>query len=175
MTPRSISRAGSEPSISRKVRRLIFHPEAVRTRSHRLVTTLDVIAARAAMIGNLDRLAGFFWGQNLQIGNDYGVIAVNRDVWQGGEMRQPSGNGGLMVGALQIGADRFVADRAREIGAAVKYRIRGKNRLGIGRVAGIGAGRVAGDQIVDFEPILDGAETPFERQFFVFHDQFLQL
>src|SRR5262249_40513166 len=37
--PARISRAGSEPSTSRSVRRLIFHPEEVRTRSQRLVTT----------------------------------------------------------------------------------------------------------------------------------------
>jgi len=40
---------------------------------------MDVIAARAAMIGNLDGFAGFSWRQNLQIGNHHGGIAVNRD------------------------------------------------------------------------------------------------
>jgi len=91
---------------------------------------------------------------------------------QRGEMRQSCGNRGLMAGALQIGADRSVAHGAGEIGAAVKHRIRGKDRLGIGRIAGIGARRVAGDQIVDFEPVLNGSDAPFNCKFFLLHDRF---
>jgi hypothetical protein len=74
---------------------------------------------------------------------------------------------------LGVGADRLIAHGAGEIGTAVKYRIRGKDRLGIGRIAGIGARRVPGEQIVDFEPVLDGADAQFERQLFLFHDRFL--
>jgi hypothetical protein len=34
-------------------------------------------------------------------------------------------------------------------------------------------GGVAGDQIIDFEPVLDGSDAPFDCQFFLLHDRFL--
>jgi hypothetical protein len=66
-----------------------------------------------------------------------------------------------MAGALQMDADRLITDRSGEVGTAVEYGIFGKDRLGIVSGAGIGARRVAGDQIVDFEPIFDGPNTRF--------------
>ena len=47
--------------------------------------------------------------------------------------------------------------------AAVEHAVLGIDRLGIVVGAGIGARRVAGDQIVDFQPVLDGADAVFER------------
>ena len=97
----------------------------------------------------------------MQIGNDYSGIAVNRDVRQRSKMCQPAGNGGLMAGTVQMGANGLVADRPGEVRTAVEYGIFRKNCFGIVSGAGIGARRVAGDQIIDFEPIFNGADARF--------------
>ena len=55
-------------------------------------------------------------------------------------------------------------------GAAVEHAVLGIDRFGIGGGAGIGARRVAGDQVVDFEPVLDGADAPFEGRLLLGHD-----
>src|SRR5262249_28781897 len=133
---------------------------------------MNVIAARGAVLGNRDRLAGFFRSKDLQIGNNYGGIAVNRDMRQSREMRQPAGNGCLMLGALQLRGHRLVADRACETRTAVEDSIWGKDRLGIVSRAGICAGWMAGDEIVDFKPVFDGANALFQQQVFFSHDRF---
>ena len=107
--------------------------------------------------------AGFIRREDLQVGDDDGRVAVERDVRQSGEMRDPAGDGRLVAGALQDRRDRLVAGRAGEIGAAIEHAVFGINRLGIIVGAGIGARRVAGDKIIDFQPILDGADALFER------------
>jgi len=86
-------------------------------------------------------------------------------------MRKAAGDRGLMTRALQAAGDGLVADGAGEVRAPVENPIRGINGLGIVGCAGIGAWRVAGDQIVDFQPILDGADTPFQAQFLFNHDR----
>ena len=114
------------------------------------------------MIGHLDRLAGFIRRQDLQIGRDDGAVAVERDMRQAGEVREAAGNRGLVALAFEIRRDRLVAGGAGQVRAAVEHAIFGIDGLGIGRGAGIGARRVAGDQIIDFQPILDGAHALFE-------------
>ncbi len=97
------------------------------------------------------------------------VVAVDRDIRQPGKVREPAGNRRLMAVALQQGAERLIAGGAGQAGAAVEHAIFGINGFGVGGAAGIGAGRMAGDEIVDFKPILDGAQALFERWFVVSH------
>ena len=79
--PRKISRDGSEPSTRRMVRRLIFQPRGgagqLPAVGHHPV---DVIAARTAVIGHFDRVAGFIRRQDLQVRRDDSLVAVQRDV-----------------------------------------------------------------------------------------------
>ncbi len=73
-------------------------------------------------------------------------------------MRQSAGDGSLVRGRLGHRRDGFVAGRglaAAEVELAV---------LDIGHAgevvgAGVGARRMAGDQVEDFETVLDGAEA----------------
>ena len=76
---------------------------------------VDMIAARGAMIGNLDRFPRFFRRQNLQIRNNNRAVAVNCDVRQTGEMRKPARDRGLMSRALQARGDGLVADGPGEV------------------------------------------------------------
>jgi hypothetical protein len=77
-------------------------------------------------------------------------------------MGEAAGDGRLVALALEAGGDRRIARPAREPGAAVEDTVFGIDRLGIGLGAGVGARRMAGDEIVDLEPVLDGAQAVFE-------------
>ena len=55
-------------------------------------------------------------------------------------------------------------------GAAIEHAILGINGFGIVIGAGIGARRMAGDQIIDFQPVLDGPDALFERAVLADHD-----
>jgi len=76
---------------------------------------------------------------------------------------EPAGDGGLVAGAFQVRRDRLVAARPRQVRPAIEYAILGVNGFGIVVGAGIGGRRMAGDKIIDFQPILDGANALFER------------
>ena len=57
-----------------------------------------------------------------------------------------------------------------EAGAAVEYAVLGIDGFGIGGGAGVGARRMAGDKIIDFQPVLDGANALFEAVLIFGHD-----
>ena len=64
---------------------------------------MDVIAARSAVIGHFDFLAGFVRREDLQIGDDDRLVAIDRHVGQAGEMGEAAGDRGLVAGlALQV-------------------------------------------------------------------------
>src|SRR5262249_13188796 len=52
--------------------------------------------------------------------------------------------------------------RAGEILAAVEHAVFHPTRRDMVLAGGVGAGRVAGDQVVDLEPVFDGADSVFE-------------
>src|SRR5579863_6226317 len=131
---------------------------------------VDVIATRSAMVGHFDRLAGFFRREDLQVGNDYGLVAIDRDMRQAGEMGKAAGNSGPMAGALEVCPNRLVAGGAGQAGPAVENAVFGIDGFGIGRGAGIGARRMAGDKIVDFEAILESAYALFQVQMLLGHN-----
>ena len=85
-------------------------------------------------------------------------------------MGEPAGNRCLVAGALEVRRDAFIAAPAGEIGAAVEYAVFAIDRFGIGCGAGIGARRMAGDEIVDCKSILDGADAVFEASVLLGHD-----
>src|SRR5271169_1512811 len=86
-------------------------------------------------------------------------------------MRKPAGDRCLMSFTLEICPDRLVAGGAGEIGAAVEHAVLGIDGFGMGSGAGISARRMAGDEIVDFKPILDGADALFEAALLRDHDK----
>src|ERR1700692_3093003 len=77
-------------------------------------------------------------------------------------MGDAAGDGGLVGVAFEVCRNRLAAGGAGKV-TAVEHAILGVDEFGIGRGAGIGARRVTRDQIVDFEPILDGAKALFKR------------
>ena len=77
-------------------------------------------------------------------------------------MGEPAVNGCLVARALEVRPDAFIAAPAGQIGAAVEYAVFAIDRFGIGGGAGIGARRMAGNEIVDGKPVLDGAEAVLE-------------
>src|ERR1700730_18806237 len=75
-----------------------------------------------------------------------------------------------MTGAFQASGDRLVAGRARQVRAAIEHAILGINGFSIIVGAGIGRRRMAGNKIIDFQPILDGPNALFERALLADHD-----
>ena len=82
-------------------------------------------------------------------------------------MGEAAVDGRLVGGAPQPGRDRLVANPAGQTGAAIELAVFGIDRLGVIVGAGVGAWRMPGDQVVDFQPILDGADAAFERAVFL--------
>src|SRR5262249_4593008 len=89
-------------------------------------------------------------------------VAIDRDMREPGEMREPAGDRRLVLGTLHLFGEGVAPARARERLAAVEHAILDPAGGDVLAAAGIGAGRMAGDQIVDFEPIFDGADAVFE-------------
>ena len=114
-------------------------------------------------MGDFDRLAGLPRRKDLQVRGDERLVAVERDIGQAGEMRDAAGDGFLVRRGLHDRRDGLVAGGAGQMGAAIEHAVFGIDRLGIIVGAGIGARRVAGNQIVDFQPVLDGAQAPLQR------------
>src|SRR5437764_4039749 len=74
-------------------------------------------------------------------------------------MGDAAGNGGLVGGAEHLLGNGGAS--ACRVFAAVEDAVVGPARGDMVAAAGIGAGRMAGNDIVDFEPVLDRAETLF--------------
>src|SRR5262245_24375982 len=77
-------------------------------------------------------------------------------------MRQPALDRRLVVGAEHLIGDAVAPARAGEILAAVEHAVFHPTRRDMVLASGVGAGRVAGDQVVDLEPVFDGADLVFE-------------
>ena len=77
-------------------------------------------------------------------------------------MRKPAGDRGLMAGLLDHRRDLLVAGRALAA-AEVDDAVLGVDAAGEVVGAAVGARRVAGDQIEDFEPVLDRADAILDR------------
>src|SRR5579883_190832 len=125
--------------------------------------TVDAETLRGAVVRQLDRRAVRVGHQNLQVGRDGGTIAVELDVGQAGEMGEAAGDRGLVLRRLHHRGDSL-APCAADMRATVEHaiiRIDGA-RVVVG--AGVGAGRMAGDQVVDFKPVLDRANAVLERR-----------
>src|SRR5262249_37179868 len=120
-------------------------------------------AFAATVVGHVDRIALRLRHQDLQIGRDDRGVAVDRDVREPGEMRKPAGDGRLGLGTLHLFGEGVAPARARERLAAVEHAVLDPAGGDVLTAAGIGAGRMAGDQVVDFEPVFDGADAVFER------------
>jgi hypothetical protein len=67
-------------------------------------------------------------------------------------MREAAGDCCLVAVALEARRNRFIPGGAGEVRAAVEDAVLGIDGLGKGGVAGVGARRVARDQIVDSAP-----------------------
>ncbi len=77
-------------------------------------------------------------------------------------MRKPALDRRLVVGAEHLIGDAVAPARAGEILAAVEHAVFHPTRRDMVLAGGVGAGRVAGDQVVDLEPVFDGADSVFE-------------
>src|ERR1700726_3133063 len=80
-----------------------------------------------------------------------------------------------MARALEARRDRLVAGRPREVGTAIEHAILGINGFRIVVGAGIGGRRMTGNEIVDFQPVLDGPNALFERAVLSDHDVSLKI
>src|SRR5262249_14096133 len=116
----------------------------------------------AAVVGNIDGIALHLRHQDLQIGGDYRGIAINGDVRQAGEMREPAINRGLVIGAKHLIGDILSPARAGEILAAIEKPVFHPACRDMILACGVGAGRMAGDEVIDFESVFDGANAVFE-------------
>src|SRR4029453_18318485 len=81
---------------------------------------MDAKAFGAAVVRYIDRIALRLRHHDLQIGGDDGAVALDRDMGQGAEMREPALNRGLMIGAEPLIGDALAPARAREILAAIE-------------------------------------------------------
>src|SRR5262249_34152230 len=81
---------------------------------------------------------------------------------KGGESRTPTRDPRLVAGAEPLFGNAVAAARAGEILAAVEHPIFPPTRRDMIVARGIGAGRVAGDEVVDLEPVFDGADSLFD-------------
>ena len=160
---RRILRAGSEPSSRRSARRLNFQPSGVRTSSH-LFAAMRCTRKPfdAAVVRHLDRLALRLRHQDLQIGDDGRGVAVDLDERQPGEVRKPARDRGLVAGAHDLLGQRLPPARAGQSFAAVERTVLHPAGGDVVLAAGIGARRMAGDQVVDFQPVFDRADALFE-------------
>src|SRR6516164_8814841 len=123
---------------------------------------MDSEALGAAVVRDVDRIALGLRHQDLQIGRGGRHVALDLDVRQGGEMRKPTRDRRLVVGAEHLIGNAVAAARAGEILAAVEHPVFHPTRCDMVVARGVGAGRVAGDQVVDLEPVFDGADSLFE-------------
>src|SRR5580704_6199202 len=97
------------------------------------------------------------------------MVAVELDVRQPGEMSEAAGDSGLMTGTLEVCADRLVAAAPGQIGAAVEHPVVRIGGFGIIVGAGIGARRMAGDQIIDFEAVFDRPDSLLKQADWLVH------
>jgi hypothetical protein len=130
---------------------------------------VDAKAFRGAVVRQLDRHAVRVGHQDLQIGCDHGAIAVELDKGQPAEMRETAADRDMVLGAAHHRGDRFIAVSAR-MRVAVEHAVVGIDGAGVVVGGRIGARRMARDQIVDFEPVLDGANSILGRGFLA-HDE----
>jgi hypothetical protein len=100
--------------------------------------------------------------QDLQIGGDDRAVAVDCDMGQRSEMREPALDRRLVIGTEHLIGDVLAPARAREVLAAVKNAVFHPARRDMIAAGGVGAGRMTGDEIVDLEPVLDRADAVFE-------------
>jgi hypothetical protein len=123
---------------------------------------MDSEALGAAVVGDVDRIALGLRHQDLQIGRDRRGVAFDLDVRQGGEMRKPTLDRRLVVEAEHLIGNALAPARAGEVLAPVEHSLFHPTRCDMVLARGIGAGRVASDQVVDLEPVFDGADSVFE-------------
>src|SRR5215216_4443317 len=123
---------------------------------------VDAKSFRSAMIGHLDGFTGRLRRKDLQIRRHHGLVAVDRDMRQAGEMREAAADGRLMSGAREDRGDLTVTFGAGQVGAAVEHPVLGidLHRVVVG--AGIGAGRMAGNKIEDLQPVLHRTQALLE-------------
>ena len=89
-------------------------------------------------------------------------IAIDRDVGQPGEMRQSTRDRSLMFGREHVIGDDIPPTRARKIFATVEDAVFHPACRDVAAAAGVGARRMARNQVVDFEAVFDGADPVFE-------------
>ena len=124
---------------------------------------MHVEPAGRAVIGHLEHRPDPVRHQDLQIGDRDRRIAADPHIGQPGEMRDALFDRPVMLRVRRAAGDRRPPGRPGKLGAAVEHAVLGPHRGGILARAGIGARRVARDQIVDVEPVLDQAEPLVER------------
>src|SRR5262245_13612624 len=86
-------------------------------------------------------------------------------------MRKPAGNRRLVRRRLGDGGDRFIAGD-RRAAPEIEFAVFHIGNPGVVVGAGVRARRVACDQIVDFELVLNGAQTVFEGAGWFWHERF---
>jgi hypothetical protein len=123
---------------------------------------MDAKALGAAVVRDIHRIALRLRHQDLQIGGDDRAVAIDRDMGQRGEMREPALDRGLMIGAEHLIGDVLASARAREILAAIENTVFHPARRDMIAARRVGAGRMAGDEVVDFKPVLDRTDAVFE-------------
>src|SRR5215813_843227 len=87
-------------------------------------------------------------------------------------MRKSAADRRLVRRALRQFRDSVIAGRALAA-TEIEHGIVGEDRADVALCPGIGARWMAGDQVVDLEPILDGADTLLDRAITGLHHAFL--
>src|SRR5262245_11259149 len=117
---------------------------------------------RTAVAGQFARGSLPVGRDDLQVRRRDRGISIELDARQPGEMTEAAGDGGLMLGRLHDGRDRFIAVRTLAT-TEVDRAIRGECVAIVTVGPGIGRRRVAGDQVIDRERILHRAEAILRR------------
>jgi hypothetical protein len=116
------------------------------------------------MIGHIEQRTDTVRHEDLQIGDRERRVADDPHIGQAGKMRDPLLDRPVVLGVRRPASDRRPPGGPGEFGTAVEHAVLGPHRGGVISSTGIGARRVAGDQVVDFEAVLDQAKPLFERR-----------
>src|SRR5262249_22165133 len=123
--------------------------------------TMDVEAARRAMIGDIEQRTDTVRHEDLQIGYCERRVAGDPHIGQAGKMRDPLLDRPVVLGVRGPAGDRSPSGRPGEFGATVEHAVLSPHRSRVISSTGIRAGRMAGDEAVDLVAVLDQAKPLF--------------
>src|SRR5262245_18235913 len=123
---------------------------------------VDAIALGHAMRRDLHRLGQRIRTDDLQVGRGDGAVTIELDMRQAAEVSKSAADGLLVRWPLRHLGDGVVAGRGLAA-AKIKDAVIGEDRANVGLRTGIGAWRMAGDEVVDREPVLDRFDPILDR------------